>query len=140
MESLISTRHEFFCHHGGSPLRFDTWADFTKVFTDPQANLVFRWDWCYGTKLRIFMVQQRKGKVLCAQIAVSEADEPAVRKWLSERLAHLVSGWHPVTDGSATKPEIVNSAASARDARPQKGTTLASPGCRESSRRAAGMG
>ena len=137
--SLIASKHEFFCHHGGNPLRFRKWSDFTNTFTDPVQNLVFRWDWCYGTTLRIFMVQQRKGRVICAQIAISERDEPKVRAWLQERLQVLVSVWSPLTVGTGTKTEIASDAQAAGAPRQTRGMIPASPTCQGSNQLAAAM-
>jgi hypothetical protein len=79
---------------------FESWADFIATWgdSDPELNLVFRWDWMKpGDKLYLFVVLQRKGDFWALEINVTDDDEPAVRAWLAERAKHLAAVWEPIT-------------------------------------------
>lgn len=78
-------------------------------------NLLFRWDWdrsdpddytyeleenpefeVPGDTLKLFYFMQRKARNMSIEVAVTEADEPAVREWLSIRAEHMRTLWEPL--------------------------------------------
>lgn len=90
---------------------YDSWADFISEWgdTDPDMNLVFRWDWkrpdpddydedeeVPGDRLFVYWVLQRKAILRSTECAVTEADEPAVREWLAERAKTIAAIWEPI--------------------------------------------
>ncbi|WP_406143255.1 hypothetical protein [Streptomyces anulatus] len=128
---LWETDHPYYCTEGnyyrnGNHLTYDSWADFHAEWgeLDPDMNLVFRWDWntpdptdycppdCAGHKdgdcdeapgptLQVFWVLQRKAILRSTECAITEADEPAVRAWLTERAAHMRLLWEPLLPAPA---------------------------------------
>lgn len=119
---LWEVDHPYYCAEGnyyarpvdGLPTEYDSWADFIADWgnTDPDMNLVFRWDWQradpqdyepYGEEvpadtLQVFWVLQRKAILRSTECAVTEADEPAVRAWLAERATTIRAIWEPILD------------------------------------------
>lgn len=98
---------------------YDSWADFAEGWgdTDPDLNLVYRWDWnrpdpddwtyeiendpgfvMPGDTLHIYFMLQRKAKPHSIVIQITEADEPAVRAWLTERAKTVRAIWSPILD------------------------------------------
>lgn len=90
---------------------YDSWADFHADWgdTDPDMNLVFRWDWKRWDAsnyeeseepapdvLQVFWVLQRKAILRSTECVVTEADEPAVRAWLAERARTITAIWEPI--------------------------------------------
>lgn len=84
--------------------QFDSLDDFLAAWgdTDPELNLVFRWDWVnYGEDkgkdtFWVFFVQQRKGIYSACEVSVTGDDEPRAREWLKDRLPHLLALWEPL--------------------------------------------
>lgn len=105
--------HPYYCNESnhyatGHNTQWDSWASFEEEMgaSDKDLNLLFRWDWQRGEAdedgpghdvLQTFWVMQRKGIFCCHEIAVTEADEPAVRAWLTERYLHLLRLWEPIS-------------------------------------------
>lgn len=99
--------------------RFRSWAEFIAEFgdSDPDMNLVFRWDWQPPYKdggselpiiwkgdenyrdstLQVFFMGQRKGYFWCREVEVCRADEPDVRAWLQTRWEHMRKLWEPLS-------------------------------------------
>lgn len=114
--------HPYYCNEGNylaSPVRdaeldcwakYESWQDFYEEWgeSDPDYNLVFRWDWHAmhlewpedypGGEhhvLKIFLLLQRKAFNKSAEIRVAADDEPAVREWLEERAKTMAAIWAP---------------------------------------------
>jgi hypothetical protein len=81
---------------------------------DDDLNYLWRWDWQRsdpadyeyelaedptfeppGDRLLLFFMQQRKARCNSAEIKVTEADEPAVREWLTAKARHVALTWEP---------------------------------------------
>lgn len=81
---------------------------------DDDLNYLWRWDWkrpdpedyeweaendpefvMPGDTLYLFFMLQRKAYNVSVEIAVTEADEPAVREWLAKKAAHVARTWEP---------------------------------------------
>lgn len=96
--------------------RSGTWAEFIEEMgdADEDMNLVYRWDWIKadpadyeyeheedpnfelpGDRLMVFYMGQRKAYCWSWEIAVTEADEPAVRDWLARKADHMCRLWSP---------------------------------------------
>ena len=86
---------------------------------DDELNFLWRWDWkrsdpsdyAYeieddpdfeipGDSLCLYFMFQRKACNGSAEVAVTEADEPAVRAWLTKRAAKMRLTWAPLLDGA----------------------------------------
>ena len=88
---------------------------------DDDLNLLFRWDWKKADPsnywivpgdpddeteafaeaqktdtLQLFFILQRKAYNISAEVIVTEADEPAVREWLTTKAAHMRRLWEPL--------------------------------------------
>lgn len=110
---LWEADHPYYCTlsdflSGETQHNYESWGDFLTVMSDSDMdyNLVFRWDWYSASNpeheieadvLQIFIMQQRKGKFVSAQIQVDPTDEPAVIEWLRPRLNHLMELWQPLS-------------------------------------------
>lgn len=102
---------------------WDSWSSFSEEWgeVDPDYNLLFRWDWeredpsnyqyeieqdpefvIPGDTLKLFFFLQRKAKPFSHSIAVTEADESAVREWLTARAEHMRRIWEPLLDGATS--------------------------------------
>jgi hypothetical protein len=100
--------HPYYCAEGnffkaGQHTRFESWADFTEetyYSGDRDLNLVFRWDWHRSDdgpdELLLFFVFQRKAWLCSVGIAVTEADEPAVREFLESCARTMAATWEPL--------------------------------------------
>ena len=107
-------------HERGMHVRHDSWADFIQEMgdADEDLNLVCRWDWKQdepdededgaatpvpaGTgTLKVFYVVQRKAYTFSHEVAVTAADEPAVRAWLEQKWRHLQRLWAPLAPVAA---------------------------------------
>lgn len=123
-ERLWDAEHRYYCNEGNyhAPGRdqptahYRSWGDFhaSEGDSDPDYNLLFRWDWKEGPEgedsgsafngdenyrngvLLLFWIGQRKGFYRWSTIEVCRADEPAVRDWLVTRFDHLKSLWTPL--------------------------------------------
>ena len=117
---LWEVEHPYYCNESnhfatGWNVQWETWAEFAEGMgaSDEDLNLLFRWDWeRYEADetgpahdvLKTFWVMQRKGIFSCHEIAVTEADEPAVRAWIEGRYKHLLRLWEPFAPGSSASP------------------------------------
>jgi hypothetical protein len=111
--------HPYYCTQGnyyarageGLHTSYESWTDFYQDWgaEDPDLNLVFRWDWqrfdpddyepdqeVPADVLQVFWVLQRKAILRSTSCVVTEADEPAVRKWLNERARTITAIWEPI--------------------------------------------
>lgn len=101
---------------------WESWKDFYEAWgnNDPDLNLLYRWDWrrpdpddyefeleenpdfeMPGDTLRLYFMLQRKAKPFSHEVAVTEADEPAVREWLTERAKTIQAIWEPILGDSS---------------------------------------
>lgn len=101
---------------------YPNWRAFFEEWgaTDPDLNLVYRWDWIRpdpsdwkyelehepgfklpGDTLHIYFMLQRKAKPHSIAIQITEADEPAVREWLTERAQTVAAIWEPIVPSLA---------------------------------------
>jgi hypothetical protein len=106
--------HPYYCAEGnyfsnGMHFEHESWADFIAEVgeLDEDMNAVFRWDWhradpsdyedepLPGDTLQVHWVGQRKASFWSTECPVTEADEPAVREWLTRRAAHMRKLWEP---------------------------------------------
>jgi hypothetical protein len=96
----------------GLHVTYDSWADFMdeQGNSDHDMNLVYRWDWqrpdlddyepgeeLGPDVLQVFWVGQRKAILRSTECVVTEADEPAVRAWLTDRARTITAIWDPVS-------------------------------------------
>lgn len=103
---------------------FDSWAAFEEEGMYHSAsglNFLYRWDWhawhlefpddypdeaglTERWELELFWMMPRKGIMARSVIAVTPADEPAVRAWLEPHWAYMRNLWAPlsVPVGAAT--------------------------------------
>ena len=84
---------------------------------DDDLNLLWRWDWrrpdpsdyeyeleedpdfeMPGDYLLLFFMMQRKARNMSAEVAITEADESAVREWLEKKALHMRKLWEPLLD------------------------------------------
>jgi hypothetical protein len=117
---LWEANHPYYCNEGNYYARdmhetYDSWDDFIADWGDADAdmNLVFRWDWKRADPddyepdddgvvrvpedtLNVYWVLQRKAILRSTECVVTEADEPAVREWLSKRAKTITAIWEPV--------------------------------------------
>lgn len=110
---LWEVDHPHYCEPGnffknGQHTVFASWQEFVEetVFAtgDRDLNLLFRWDWHkpgfheWGgpEQLLLFFVLQRKSFNCSVEIAVTEADEPAVHAFLKECAQTLRATWEPI--------------------------------------------
>ncbi len=121
MKHLWEVDHPYYCSEGNfyshEPYAWhDCWDDFGMVDSDPELNLLFRWDWTPPTEedcetiafsedesvkestLQLFFVMQRKGIFCCREIKVARSEEPKIRDWLQSRLPHLLALWEPLIE------------------------------------------
>lgn len=124
-QPLWETHHPYYCAEGNYYARpadglhsaYDSWADFHAEWgdADEDMNLVFRWDWQRSDpddldegeepepdKLLVFWVLQRKAILRSTECVVTEADEPDVRKWLTERAKTVAAIWAPIDLAAVT--------------------------------------
>lgn len=121
-DHLRDHEHPYYCSEGNYYVAgykwgdvhtdYDSWSDFYEDWgdSDPELNLVFRWDWnrydpeCAQPDeprqdyLQIFFVLQRKAILRSCKIWVTPEDEPAVRAWLAERVETIRAIWSPLLD------------------------------------------
>lgn len=117
MLHLWEVDHPYYCNEGNyyapgtdQPFHvYESWADFfdEEGDSDLDMNLLFRWDWqkadpegeSWGNekeRLMLYWIGQRKGLYRWTEIHVTEADEPAVREWLTGRMKYLQRLWEPL--------------------------------------------
>lgn len=122
MTHLWEVDHPYYCNEGNFYERgmhevYGSWADFIADWgaTDPDLNLVFRWDWKRADPadyeeggelppdtLNVYWVLQRKAILRSTECIVTEADEPAVREWLAKRAETVAAIWQPIALGGAS--------------------------------------
>lgn len=114
--------HPYYCSEGSYWLpgtrwhevhnEYETWADFLSEWggNDPDLNLLFRWDWkradpadhepygeeVPGDHVELFYFMQRKARNMSVFVKVTEADETAVREFLTTRAEHMRKLWEPL--------------------------------------------
>jgi hypothetical protein len=115
---LWEVDHPYYCQEGnyfktGQHEHYASWQEFTTdtgfVDGDRDMNLLIRWDWRKpghhewdgAEYLLLFFVLQRKAWLLSKQIAVTEADEPAIRAFLAECAQAMRATWEPLLDEPA---------------------------------------
>lgn len=120
---LWEASHRYYCNEGNyfargdqqPTCRYRSWGEFLSEEgdSDPDYNLLFRWDWREGEDydlapyngddnyrnglLMLFWMGQRKGLYRWTEVEVCRADEPSVREFLQDRFDFLVSLWAPLT-------------------------------------------
>lgn len=115
---LWEVDHPYYCNEGnfhinGQCVPFGSWTEFMEEGwgqSDHDLNLLFRWDWqradpadygpdeeIPGDRLVLFFMLQRKGDFWSVEVAVTEADEPAVRGWLTDRAKTIAAIWSPIS-------------------------------------------
>ncbi|WP_228974998.1 hypothetical protein [Streptomyces sp. DH12] len=119
---LWDVDHPYYCAEGnhfktGQHTRWPSWQEFAEtlfVTGDRDLSLLFRWDWhrpdpddyepgeqVPADTLLLFFVIQRKGFNCSHAIAVTEADEPAVRAFLTECAETMRATWEPLLGSPA---------------------------------------
>jgi hypothetical protein len=105
--------HPYYCEEGnrfqtGQHTAFDSWTEFCEetlfVTADRDQNFLIRWDWRKpgfhewdGEEyLLLFFVLQRKAWLLSVEMPVTEADEPAIRTFLTECAQTMSDTWAPL--------------------------------------------
>ena len=93
---------------------------------DDDLNFLYRWDWKRADPddywlspgahddetealaealktdtLQLFFMLQRKGRMVYAEVKVTEADEPAVFAWLRTKAAYMQQMWAPLLEVTA---------------------------------------
>lgn len=110
-KKLWEVDHPYYCSEGnylrnGCHFEYESWEDFLYEWgdSDPDLNLVFRWDWREGKdwevpegegRLLIYIFLQRKAHHVSTETIVSRDDEPAIRKWLEARAERIRQIWDP---------------------------------------------
>jgi hypothetical protein len=112
--------HPYYCAEGnyfknGEHLTYASWAEFYAEWgdLDDDLNVVFRWDWntpdpadydedegeeIPPVTLNLYWVLQRKAILRSTECPVTEADEPAIREWLTRKAGYIRSIWEPLLD------------------------------------------
>jgi len=120
---LWEIKHPYYCNEGnfyknGPDVHtvYASWGDFFEDWgtADEDWNAVFRWDWKRADpddyepgdeppadQLCVYWVLQRKAILRSTACNVTEADEPAVRAWLTTRAEHTRRLWVPLLDAPA---------------------------------------
>lgn len=117
-KSLFEADHPYYCNEGNYYSNdchhdYDSWGAFIEEFgdSDPDMNLVFRWDWRDGEYetpasdhkgmeyLYIYFVGQRKAALWSCRVAVRREEEPDIRAWLTERHKTIQAIWEPISGG-----------------------------------------
>ena len=109
--------HPYYCsgcnwYSNDAGEQFDSWADFRDTMgrSDPDLNLLFRWDWeradpadydpgyeLPADRLELFFMLQRKGKFVPIVVSnMTEGDGPEVRAWLATRWTTMLALWQGV--------------------------------------------
>lgn len=117
-QQLWEIDHPYYAAEGnyyktGLHNRFESWTEFTETTFydgDRDMNLLYRWDWHKpghhewdgAETLHLFFILQRKAIACSSQIPVTEADEPAVREWLTECAATMRETWAPLATAQET--------------------------------------
>lgn len=122
-QNLWEIEHPYYCSEGSYWVPgtrwhevhadYSSWDDFISEWgsNDPDLNLLFRWDWqrsdpsdyeegedIPGDQVHLFYMMQRKARNMSIYVAVTEADEPAVRAFLTVKAEHMRKLWDPLMD------------------------------------------
>lgn len=123
---LWEVDHPYYCSESNYYSRechssYRSWPEFLaeEGESDPDYNLVFRFDWREGedwgvgeytgdpyyryAQLWIFWIGQRKGLFRTTCTEVCRADEPAIIEFLKPRLTHLLRLWEPLEPPQAAQ-------------------------------------
>ncbi len=123
-QHLWEVEHPYYCSEDNyfsndCTASYKSWAEFleNEGDSDPDINLVFRWDWesprkegndpespikwqgdesYRDSRLVVFCVGQSKGFFRSVSVEVCRADEPAIKEWLMSRFHHLLKLWTPL--------------------------------------------
>lgn len=124
MKRLWEVKHPYYCSENNWFSNeyyelVDSWEKFGMRNSEPELNLLFRWDWrgpvdddgeptawsadetLKESILQTFWMLQRKGKFTCFEVRVSRSEEPEIRAWLESRLPHILALWTPLIPGGA---------------------------------------
>lgn len=117
MPHLWEIQHPYYCNEGNyyapgrdqPTMTYESWAEFieSEGDSDLDMNLLFRWDWrkadpegkAWGNEcdvLLLFWMGQRKGLYRWTEVHVNDADEEAVKTWLTGRWQYLKLLWEPL--------------------------------------------
>lgn len=115
-QHLWEIKHPYYCNDGNyfaresTETKYASWADFLaeEGDSDFDMNLVFRWDWRkadpeekdWGNptdELKLYWMGQRKGLYRYSTIEVTDADESAIKAWLTQRWNHMMRLWEGVS-------------------------------------------
>lgn len=111
--------HPYYCAEGnyfktGQHLTYSSWTEFHEEWgnLDDDLNAVFRWDWkrpdpadydedeeLPPETLNVYWVLQRKAILRSTECPVTEADEPAIREWLTRKARYVTAIWEPLLNG-----------------------------------------
>ena len=125
---LWEVKHDYSCAQAQYHENFDTWEDFARNVPSGDVmglngnflfnpifinyNLLVRWDWQRYENginedgepardtLDLFFIQQRRGWNSSVSIGITDADEPVIREWLTERANYLKGIWSPLLGAS----------------------------------------
>lgn len=113
---LFEVDHAFYCAEGNYYStkcfdKYESWEEYEAAWKgyDIDLNLIFRWDWWKsdpsdyeegeenkGDYITIHRVLQRKAILRSDRVYVSEADEPAIRKYLEPYAQRMKDIWEPL--------------------------------------------
>lgn len=116
---LWEVKHPYYCADGNyysndCVFEHRSWADFLLEMGDADLdyNLFFRFDWSEEDDdgnctfngdenyrngvLKMYIMQQRKGRFTICHVDVCRADEQAVKEYLQPRLNYLKKLWEPM--------------------------------------------
>lgn len=89
----------------------ESWSAFQWKDSDPDLNLLFRWDWSAPADyegedlpretLVLFWMLQRKGRFMVTSMPIRRDEEPEVRAWIAERWKTIQALWAPVAEVSS---------------------------------------
>jgi hypothetical protein len=121
---LWEVDHPYYCTEGnyfknGQHLTYASWTEFHAEWghLDDNLNVVFRWDWktpdptdydedegeeVPPVTLNLYWVLQRKAILRSTECPVTEADEPAIREWLTRKANYVRAIWEPLLDAPTT--------------------------------------
>ena len=109
---LWEVKHPYYAEEGNYAMKdchveYGSWADFVEEEGDSDLdyNLVYRWDWRLPDAddeepcevLKIYFMGQRKALCRSVEVAVTKADEEAVRAYLLPRWEKLRELWAPLS-------------------------------------------
>lgn len=113
---MWEVEHSYYCNDGNyysneCVFEYKSWRDFFADMGDADLdwNLPFRWDWSEeqpfnddnyyrNGKLKIYWMQQRKGRFIVSIVDVCRADEPSAAEYLRPRMEYLLSLWKPLDE------------------------------------------